>query len=136
MNEKLKSLLLNDQLFYGFIVILVALASFGLGRASMADLIEATPESQPTVAGKDASVPPAPVTTEKAGAPTVALASSRPATATTATTYVASKSGTKYHLLTCPGAKSIKEENKVYFATVLEAEAAGYKPAANCPELQ
>ncbi|KKW30802.1 MAG: hypothetical protein UY75_C0023G0006, partial [Parcubacteria group bacterium GW2011_GWC2_52_8c] len=30
---------------------------------------------------------------------------------------VASKSGSAYHLLNCPGAKQIKEENKVYFAT-------------------
>lgn len=46
--------------------------------------------------------------------------------------YVASKSGTKYHLLSCAGAQSIKEENKIYFSTKEEAERAGYSPAANC----
>ena len=49
--------------------------------------------------------------------------------------YVASKSGTKYHLPWCSGARRIKEENKVWFATKEEAEAAGYTPAANCKGL-
>lgn len=46
--------------------------------------------------------------------------------------YVASKSGTKYHLPTCSGAKRIKDENKVWFQSKEEAEAAGYEAAANC----
>lgn len=46
--------------------------------------------------------------------------------------YVASKSGTAYHLPSCPGAKQIKEENKVWFASKTDAELAGYKPAKNC----
>ncbi len=49
--------------------------------------------------------------------------------------YVASKTGTKYHLPWCSGARRIKEENKVWFATKEEAEAAGYTPAANCKGL-
>lgn len=49
--------------------------------------------------------------------------------------YVASKNGTKYYLPTCGSAKRIKEENKVWFSTKGEAEAAGYGPAANCPGL-
>ena len=48
-------------------------------------------------------------------------------------TYVASKTGTKYHLPGCSGAKRIKEENKVWFETKEQAAAAGYEPAANCP---
>lgn len=49
--------------------------------------------------------------------------------------YMASKSGTKYYLPTCGTAKRIKEENRVWFSTKDEAEAAGYAPAANCPGL-
>ncbi len=49
--------------------------------------------------------------------------------------YVASKNGTKYYLPTCGSAKRIKEENRVWFATKGEAEAAGFGPAANCPGL-
>ncbi len=46
--------------------------------------------------------------------------------------YVGSRNGTAYHLPWCPGAAKIKEENKVWFASKAEAEAAGYKPAGNC----
>lgn len=46
--------------------------------------------------------------------------------------YVASKKGTKYHLPWCAGAKSMKEENKIWFNSKEEAEKAGYTPASNC----
>lgn len=46
--------------------------------------------------------------------------------------YVASKSGTKYHLTTCSGARTISEANKIWFETKEDAEKAGYAPAANC----
>jgi hypothetical protein len=46
--------------------------------------------------------------------------------------YVASKTGTKYYLPWCGTAKRIKDDNKVWFATKAEAEAAGYTPAKNC----
>jgi deoxyribonuclease-1 len=45
---------------------------------------------------------------------------------------VASKNGTKYHLVNCSGAKSIKEENKIWFASEADAQAAGYTRAGNC----
>lgn len=48
---------------------------------------------------------------------------------------VASKRGTKYHLLSCPGAKTITKSNKIYFDSPTEAEAAGYTRAANCKTL-
>lgn len=47
---------------------------------------------------------------------------------------VASKSSTsmKYHFTWCPGAKQIKEENKLWFATEADAQKAGYTLAGNC----
>ena len=54
----------------------------------------------------------------------------------TAGEVVASKSGSKYHLPTCAGAKQIKPENLISFASASAAEAAGYTPAANCKGLQ
>ncbi len=45
---------------------------------------------------------------------------------------VASKSGKRYYYLNCSGVSRIKEENKVYFASEQEAEAAGLTLAANC----
>jgi hypothetical protein len=53
----------------------------------------------------------------------------------TSGTYVASKSGTKYYLPSCSGAKRIKVENRVWFETKGEAEAAGYEPATGCKGL-
>lgn len=49
--------------------------------------------------------------------------------------YVASKNGKSYHLPWCSGASLIKEENKVWFETKEAAEKAGYTPAGNCPGL-
>ncbi|MDB5189333.1 MAG: protein of unknown function with transrane region [Parcubacteria group bacterium] len=49
--------------------------------------------------------------------------------------YVASKTGKKYYLPSCSGANRIKEANRVWFATLEAAQAAGLTPAANCPGL-
>jgi hypothetical protein len=46
--------------------------------------------------------------------------------------FVASKTGKKYQLPTCLGAKNIAEAKKIWFASKEEAEKAGYTPAANC----
>lgn len=49
---------------------------------------------------------------------------------------VGSKTSDKYHYPWCSGAKRIKEENKIYFASIEEARAAGYFPAGNCKGLK
>ncbi|MBP9771742.1 MAG: hypothetical protein KBD16_02340 [Candidatus Pacebacteria bacterium] len=43
-----------------------------------------------------------------------------------------SRNGTKYHFPWCSGAQTIKEENKVWFASEKDAQSAGYTKAANC----
>ncbi|MDX1535483.1 MAG: hypothetical protein R3346_01860 [Candidatus Spechtbacterales bacterium] len=45
---------------------------------------------------------------------------------------VASVNSDKYHYEHCPGAKRIKEENKIYFTNNQEAVEAGYELAGNC----
>ncbi len=47
---------------------------------------------------------------------------------------VASKasSSKKYHFTWCPGAKQIKEANKLWFETDVAAQKAGYTLAGNC----
>ena len=50
--------------------------------------------------------------------------------------YVGSRSGHSYYLPTCAGVKRIKDANKVWFASVEEAAAKGYHPAAACKEMQ
>ena len=50
--------------------------------------------------------------------------------------YVASKNGGSYYFPWCGLVGRIKDANKVWFATKAAAEAAGYKPAANCHGLK
>jgi len=45
---------------------------------------------------------------------------------------VASKNGTRYHYLWCPGAKKIKVENLITFNSEEEAKSRGYTLAGNC----
>lgn len=134
MQEKLKSWISNDQVFYGLLLILVGCGSFALGRLSLSDgavdqasgvsfsTAKALPEAQnlllPTSANSVDKVP------------------YDPESAKPALSVVASKSGTKYHLPECAGAKQIKPGNLITFASQAEARQAGYTPAANCPGLQ
>ena len=48
---------------------------------------------------------------------------------------VASVNGTRYYIPSCSGVNRIKEENKIWFQSVEEAENLGYTPARNCPGL-
>jgi hypothetical protein len=117
MKEKLKSFLYDDTTFYTALLLLVAIVSFGLGRQS---ILEQSSQQINNPVTLDEIVPLVPnrgvLTAETAIAGVV----------------VASKSGTKYHLPTCPGAKQIKESNIIEFSSVQAAEAAGYTAAANC----
>ncbi len=49
---------------------------------------------------------------------------------------VASKNGTKYYSLNCSGAKRIKEENKIFFASAGDAQKAGLSPSSTCKDLK
>lgn len=104
------------RLFLALIIILVAALSFGAGR----------------------------LTGEGRGRPVriefnEALGASAPVTQTAAASaalptegVVASKAGSKYHYPSCPGAKQIKEANRISFVSARAAEAAGYTLASNC----
>ena len=48
-------------------------------------------------------------------------------------TIIGNKSSKKYHRPDCPGYRDMAERNRVFFKTVEEAEAAGYRRAGNCP---
>ncbi len=127
--EKIKELpreFWND-VFTVSVIILVSLGSFGLGRLSVLyesprehetplEVVESTPDALSHAPGAVQGVS----VEKEAEAPASSGA------------YVASKEGTKYHLPWCSGAQRIKEENKIFFATKTDAEAAGYTPAANC----
>ncbi len=134
MLEKLKSFLADDALYNGLLLLLIAGASFGLGRQSvMVGDDSNTIENKAAVAaaGRPEAAPPTsanPLTpTPLKIAPESAISGQ--------VQVVGSKTGTKYHLPECSGAKRIKPENLVTFESIEAAEAAGYTPAANCPGL-
>lgn len=121
--ERVEQWLVDDLIFTSIVVILVAVASFGLGRWSVAP---AESNERPVLVSEPVALPAmvAEATTEG-----VASVESAPVAAGA---LVASVNGTKYHALDCPGAKQISEQNKLYFQTEQEARSAGYTPAANC----
>lgn len=114
------------------IVVLASTGSFGMGylsgkEAGGGEVIIQQPvvseaETKGEVAGN--AFVPVPTTSVKKSVPKPTMSSGGQ--------YVASKKGTKYHLPWCPGAKAMNEENKIFFNSKEEAEAAGYTPAANC----
>jgi endonuclease YncB( thermonuclease family) len=48
-------------------------------------------------------------------------------------TIVGNSNSKRYHRPDCAGYRDMAEKNRVFFTTVAEAEAAGYKRAGNCP---
>lgn len=114
--DKFKALTNNDAVFNAFLIVLVAVASFGLGRQSAQTNIVQNQENldEPQVE----TLPPSTV-----GSSDEELQ------------YVASVNSDKYHLPWCSGAQRIKADNKIFFDSQAAAEAAGYQPAANCEGL-
>ncbi|MBU1292800.1 hypothetical protein KJ819_01895 [Patescibacteria group bacterium] len=100
-------------------------AAFGLGFQAGKDQISEEGKSDMSI--EQFLVPEVP----SGGGPAAAAAAPKATTGT----YMASKNGTKYYLPTCSSSNRIKPENRVWFKTKAEAEAAGYGPAANCPGL-
>ncbi len=92
------------------LVVLVGVASFGLGRVSRG---------------------------ERADAVTIQNVSQEPAEPRVlGGLVVASKSGDKYHFPWCAGANSIKAANRLWFKDEAAARKAGYTPAGNCKGLK
>ncbi len=129
----------QKDIFTVLVIILVAFASFGLGRISKIEE-NRTPvkiqEVQQT--GQSATAIHA-QNSEKKGLPAEVSAQTglnEPFLQQNYKMYVASKNGSKYHFPWCSGAKRIKEANKIWFATIDEARKAGYTPAGNCKGLE
>jgi len=118
MLAKIKNFIKSNEkdLFIAIIIVMVALISFGLGRLSKIR------ENKP------------PITIENMSASAIKIEPEEGSTLNSGL-LVGSKNGTKYHYPWCSGAQRIKEENKVWFSSVEEAQKAGYTPAANCKGL-
>lgn len=104
-----------------FIVVLVGLSSFGLGRLSVIDNksedIKLENKSDQFVKNE----------VGKSGEQKIIEdISSREKM------YIASKNGKLYYGVTCSGAKRISEKNAIWFADKEEAEKAGYELSSSC----
>lgn len=116
-----------DALYTPALVIIVAFASFGLGRLSkleenrMPVTIEYPEEALGTVTVSQVeNIPEAP---------------DQKASVVSSGSVMASKNGTKYYLPWCAGVSRINKANLVTFVSKEEAEKAGYSPAGNCKGL-
>lgn len=119
--EKIKSYVLNERLFSAFLITVVGIASYGLGRLSVHSGDESAVLRSVSAVEK-VEVTKGAVNIETIGTNSGIIEGG----------YVASKNSDKYHLPWCGGAQRISEANKIFFATKEEAEKAGYKPASNC----
>ena len=129
-----------DNLFLVAVITLVGLIGFGLGRLSSqyqtaelkiqstlvntADLskIVTTPPANPT-AVSGATTPPKP----QNGAVAEQIVNQK---------IVGNKNSKIYHYENCPGALRMSEGNKIFFASIVDAQNAGFRPAGNCPGLE
>lgn len=133
ISTNFKRLFSNSDAHLALIIVVVACGSFWLGRLSETQNVPKQAIATETQVSNvslsdtfsDSNHEIATSSINNSATPQSSLTSSQGA-------YVASKSGTKYHLPWCGSAKQIKEENKIWFQTKEEAERAGYSPAANC----
>jgi len=108
----------RTALVFSGLMILVAFASFGLGRLSVIE------ERKTPVVIEGAKLSAQVVQEEDARADNLN------------DTLVASRNSNKYHFPWCSGATRISEANKIWFSSVEEARAKGYTPASNCKGLR
>ena len=120
-----------------FIVVLVGLSSFGLGRLSKEDInkglkVEYTDQQANTINTLDSfenqnlnSQNISQVNTENTQkVPAIPNSVGK--------SFFASSRGQKYYSIGCSAGKTIKQENKVYFSTKTDAEKAGYELSSSC----
>lgn len=119
--EKIKTIPdLPKDIFILLLILLVGMGSFGLGRLSALEERKKTDlRIVQLPATASLGVEDGQVSMRETSTPVRGI-------------YVGSRSGTTYHLPWCTGAKRIREENQVWFSSKADAEARGYKPAANC----
>lgn len=137
-----KALEYEKDIWLGLLVITVGVGGFATGRLVDIEASKIPVRIETVELGRvgeeGTSKPSITIKTQKEGGVEVlgttqvaAVAATSPVTGKV----VGSKNGSKYHLPECSGAKRIKEENKIWFASVEEAKSAGYTAAANCPGL-
>ncbi len=115
----------QKDIFLGFCIVLISLIGFNLGRLNAPNQTETKTTNQaninsiyPTKTVLNPTQNQVKVTPKQPKDPRV----------------VVSKTSTskKYHFTWCPGAKKIKEANKLWFETDVAAQKSGYTLAGNC----
>lgn len=131
--EKIKSFFESSKgkdIMVIFIVVLVGLSSFELGRLSkndadaglkvsytdqQANIILPTENFFNNKSNTDSAVKAVPAVSSSVGK-----------------SFFASSRGQKYYSVGCSAGKTIKQENRIYFSTKAEAEKAGYELSSSC----
>ncbi|MEJ0002200.1 MAG: hypothetical protein WDN09_03450 [bacterium] len=126
----------GKNFFIILIVILVGTGSFGLGRLSkdesMAGITVTYPEQTGNVLGASDTIPASAQATLEAPKITPKASTTVGSTSAAGKPFFASKIGHKYYSIGCSGGKTIKQENRIYFSTATEAEAAGFTKSTSC----
>lgn len=135
--EKIKQFLESDRgehILVIFIIILVGLSSFELGRLSKEKAHSGLKIEYPkALEAQKASVISSKTdtkvinTTQKAEIQKTSIA-----TNSAKIKFFASSRGNKYYSIGCSAGKTIKKENRVYFTTKEDAEQAGYELSGSC----
>ncbi len=115
----------QKDIFLGFCMILISVIGFNLGRINISRPIPIKTTGQANIN----QISPA----ETASSPIQNKIKATPSQSKDPRV-VASKASTskKYHFTWCPGAKKIKETNKLWFDNESLAQKAGYTLAGNC----
>ncbi len=135
--EKIKQFIAGERgkdILILIILVLVGLASFGLGRLSVVgdgkglkiQYLDGDNQSASVVKSISYAEMPQPVKQA------ISMNSTINNPTTSSKSFFASSRGSKYYPANCSAGKSIKIANRVYFATRDEAQRAGYEPSSSC----
>ena len=115
--EKIKSR--QGEILTGLILVLGLSLAFGLGRWSNLGSVQNSIRVE--------NIPP-----KSTEANSAIVSKISPETEGVGGNFVASRNGKKYYPADCKSANRIKAENRIYFRTAAEAEAAGYTLTTTC----
>ncbi|KKR79447.1 MAG: hypothetical protein UU24_C0008G0010 [Candidatus Nomurabacteria bacterium GW2011_GWA2_40_9] len=126
-----------------FIVVLVGLSSFGLGRLSKEDInkglkVEYTDQQANTINTLDSLNTLDSFENQNLNSQNISQVNTENTQKVPAIpnsvgkSFFASSRGQKYYSIGCSAGKTIKQENKVYFSTKTDAEKAGYELSSSC----
>lgn len=136
--EKIK--IYQEVLFLVAVITLVGLIGFGLGRLSAkfsqpmlninSTLVNVTDLNK--IATSETDNKTSSFTTQSPPSQDVAPADRE----VVERKIVGNKQSKIYHFEDCPGALRMSDNNKVFFASILQAQQAGFRPAGNCQGLE